>query len=415
MAARGPAHPARDDGRLGRGGQCGLASRRRPDRGGGCWPTASEPISTWCVLRASTDSAPGEVSCSTRPFWPAAPGRCGWGRRRGCGCGGRSGDGADRLRDIAASGCRAVVTTPSWRVTCRRGGLSVMPFVEVGGVISCRCRHGGSATGSSTNSALLRPTGRSPTSTNTRFDELQDIVHVMPEDPADLEDLRVGDVGIKRKRCTSRVTSVRRAGHAGALRPEGAGDPHRIHRPSRRPSPPCAPTSSASTSRRPPAGWASPRSGSTRCTRSTSWSPRSTRGSGCTGRARPRNGRRTCTWSPTDPTSTCRGRATGDPAGPDELIDAARKLTALSPCLVPLSFSSPFRDGGPWGGLSARTALRTGARPAVLVFLAEGVPQVPADPSLTQPARLPAEVGRLEFRRSTPARSPCSTASCSAC
>ena len=83
---------------------------------------------------------------------------------------------------------------------------------------------------------------------------------------------------------------------------------------------------------------------------------------------------------------------------PDELIDAARKLTALSPYLVPLSFSSPFRDGEPWGGLSARTALRTGARPAVLVFLAEGVPQVPSDPSLTQPARLAAEVGRLEFK-----------------
>jgi gamma-glutamyl:cysteine ligase YbdK (ATP-grasp superfamily) len=83
---------------------------------------------------------------------------------------------------------------------------------------------------------------------------------------------------------------------------------------------------------------------------------------------------------------------------PDELVDVARKLTALSPYLVPLSFSSPFRDGRPWGGLSARTAVRTGARPAVLAFLADGVPQVPSDPSLTQPARLPAEVGRLEFK-----------------
>jgi hypothetical protein len=34
----------------------------------------------------------------------------------------------------------------------------------------------------------------------------------------------------------------------------------------------------------------------------------------------------------------------------------------------------------------------------VLTFLAEGEPQVPADPSLTQVARLPAEVGRLEFK-----------------
>jgi gamma-glutamyl:cysteine ligase YbdK (ATP-grasp superfamily) len=79
-------------------------------------------------------------------------------------------------------------------------------------------------------------------------------------------------------------------------------------------------------------------------------------------------------------------------------VDAARKLTALSPYLVPLSFSSPFRDGRPWGGLSARTYVRTGVRPAALAFLAEGVPQIPSDPSLTQPARLPAEVGRLEFK-----------------
>ena len=34
----------------------------------------------------------------------------------------------------------------------------------------------------------------------------------------------------------------------------------------------------------------------------------------------------------------------------------------------------------------------------MLAFLAEGVPQVPSDPSLTQPARLPPEVGRLEFK-----------------
>jgi gamma-glutamyl:cysteine ligase YbdK (ATP-grasp superfamily) len=85
-------------------------------------------------------------------------------------------------------------------------------------------------------------------------------------------------------------------------------------------------------------------------------------------------------------------------ATPDELVDAARKLTSLSPCLVPLSFSSPFRDGRPWGGLSARTHVRTGVRPAALAFLAEGVPHVPADPSLTRTARLPAEVGRLEFK-----------------
>ena len=79
---------------------------------------------------------------------------------------------------------------------------------------------------------------------------------------------------------------------------------------------------------------------------------------------------------------------------------------------MPLSFSSPFRDGAPWGGLSARTHLRTGARPAVLVFLGPGAPQVASDPSLTQPARLPAEVGRLEFKAFDATGASRSTASC---
>jgi len=42
--------------------------------------------------------------------------------------------------------------------------------------------------------------------------------------------------------------------------------------------------------------------------------------------------------------------------------------------------------------------MRTGARPAALVFLGPDVRQVVSDPSLTQPARLPAEIGRLEFK-----------------
>ena len=84
--------------------------------------------------------------------------------------------------------------------------------------------------------------------------------------------------------------------------------------------------------------------------------------------------------------------------GPAELVEVGRKLTHYSPWLVPLSFSSPFRDGTAWGGLSARTEIRTGARPAVLVFLDADQPQVEADPSLTQVARIPAEVGRIEFK-----------------
>ena len=182
---------------------------------------------------------------------------------------------------------------------------------------------------------------------------------MLPEDPADLADLRVGDVGIKRKRwyvegyerfdehgtllrcdpkgleIRTRIHAVDRGGHRRAPRRPGAG----------------------STTPRPRAGWASPRSGSTRSARSTWWSRRSTRGSGCTGWARRRSARPTCTWSTYGPDLNLSWAG----STPDELIDAARKLTALSPYLVPLSFSSPFRDGGPWGGLSARTAVRTGA------------------------------------------------------
>ena len=254
-------------------------------------------------------------------------------------------------------------------------------------------------------SALLRPDGTFADFTNTRFDELQDIVDAMPEDPADLADLRVGDVGIKRKRWY--VEGYERFDEQGTLvrcDPKGLEIRTRIH-----PSVEAAVAALCADQQRLDVEAAARGLGVTAIGFNpvhseyvvepafNSWERVHRLGS-------PEE--RTAhlhmvtygpdlnlSWegAPGDP-------AGGDPAGPDELIDAARKLTALSPYLVPLSFSSPFRDGGPWGGLSARTALRTGARPAVLVFLAEGVPQVPADPSLTQPARLPAEVGRLEFK-----------------
>ena len=85
-------------------------------------------------------------------------------------------------------------------------------------------------------------------------------------------------------------------------------------------------------------------------------------------------------------------------AGADALVDAARKLTALSPYLVPLSFSSPFRDGRPWGGLSVRTYRRTGVRPAALAYVGPEVPLPASDPTLVKRARTASEVGRLEFK-----------------
>jgi gamma-glutamyl:cysteine ligase YbdK (ATP-grasp superfamily) len=83
---------------------------------------------------------------------------------------------------------------------------------------------------------------------------------------------------------------------------------------------------------------------------------------------------------------------------PEELIDIGRKLTFYSPYMIPFSFSSPFYRGKLWEGLSIRTYVRTGARPSVLVFLEHQEDLISSTPSLTKIARLPAEVGRIEFK-----------------
>lgn len=82
----------------------------------------------------------------------------------------------------------------------------------------------------------------------------------------------------------------------------------------------------------------------------------------------------------------------------DDIIDIGKKLTYYSPYIVPFSFSSPFYEGAPWGGLSRRTHYRTGKRPAALVFLDDEKKLIPSTPSLTKAARVPAEAGRIEFK-----------------
>lgn len=79
-------------------------------------------------------------------------------------------------------------------------------------------------------------------------------------------------------------------------------------------------------------------------------------------------------------------------------IDIAKKLTFYSPYIVPFSFSSPFYKGELWGGLSRRTFYRTGRRPAALVFVGEESELIKSEPTLTEKARLLAEVGRIEFK-----------------
>jgi Glutamate-cysteine ligase family 2(GCS2) len=243
--------------------------------------------------------------------------------------------------------------------------------------------------------ALQHADGRFADHTDTTFEQLQAVVDALPEDPADYADLRVGDQGIKRKRWY--VEGYERFDEQGRLLrcdPKGLEIRTRIHD-----SIDGAVAALCADLGRLAAALIA-------------------------------NGLRLATiaFNPVrseyaiEPPLNAWERAhrLGSPEertahlhmstyGPDlnlscadldeaALVDAGRKLTYYSPWLVPLSFSSPFRDGGPWGGLSARTAVRTGVRPAALVFLAGPHRQLAADPSLTQVARLPAEVGRIEFK-----------------
>ncbi|MBR8833744.1 MAG: glutamate--cysteine ligase [Stigonema ocellatum SAG 48.90 = DSM 106950] len=82
----------------------------------------------------------------------------------------------------------------------------------------------------------------------------------------------------------------------------------------------------------------------------------------------------------------------------EHVIDIGRKLTYYSPYIVPFSYSSPFYQGGLWEGLSVRTFMRTGKRPAVMVYLEKPKQLINSVPSLTRIARVPAEVGRIEFK-----------------
>lgn len=82
----------------------------------------------------------------------------------------------------------------------------------------------------------------------------------------------------------------------------------------------------------------------------------------------------------------------------DELIRVGQKLTYYSPAIVPFSFSSPFYGQQLWAGLSVRTYFRTGLRPAVMIFMEKPEELIASSPSLTKIARLPAEVGRIEFK-----------------
>jgi hypothetical protein len=243
--------------------------------------------------------------------------------------------------------------------------------------------------------ALLHPDGSFADYTDTPFDELQAVIDALPEDPADYPDLRIGDQGIKRKRWY--VEGYERFDADGQLvrcDPKGIEIRTRIH-----------PSIDATVSAVQKDVARLDDALATSQLRSTVIAFNPVRSEYVIEPPLNEWERHHRLGSPEERTAHLHMST----YGPDlnlscaaldatALIDVARKLTYYSPWLVPLSFSSPFRDGRPWGGLSARTAVRTGLRPAVLVFLGDGDEQVEADPSLTQKARLPAEVGRIEFK-----------------
>lgn len=82
----------------------------------------------------------------------------------------------------------------------------------------------------------------------------------------------------------------------------------------------------------------------------------------------------------------------------EKVIDIGKKLTYYSPYIIPFTYSSPFLNGNLWEGLSVRTFIRTGKRPATLVFVENEEQVIKSIPSLTKVARIPAEVGRIEFK-----------------
>jgi Glutamate-cysteine ligase family 2(GCS2) len=234
--------------------------------------------------------------------------------------------------------------------------------------------------------------GRFADFTTLSFAQLQDVVDALPEDPADYPGLRVGDVGIKRKRWY--VEGYERFDDAGALTrcdPKGLEIRTRIHPSVEDAVAALARDAAVLDARLAPLGLG---------TLAIGFNP--VRSAYVIDPPLGEWERAHRIGSPEERTAHLHMVT----YGPDlnlsapglDVVDAARKLTYYSPWIVPLSFSSPFRDGAAWGGLSARTHLRTGARPAAMAFLAPGQPQIMSDPSLTQVARLPAEVGRIEFK-----------------
>ncbi|HLH70205.1 MAG TPA: glutamate-cysteine ligase family protein [Candidatus Dormibacteraeota bacterium] len=243
--------------------------------------------------------------------------------------------------------------------------------------------------------ALLRRDGSFADFTNTRFEELQAVVDALPIYPTDYPGLRVGDQGIKLKRWY--VEGYERFGPRGEfLRcdPKGIEIRTPIH-------------SSVADA------VAQLRADHTLLVRQAARHGFRVLGLGFNPVRRSYRidpelnqwERRHRQLTPEDRTDHLHMTTYGPDLNlswaelsPRQTIDAAAKLTFYSPYLVPFSFASPFLQGDLWEGLSVRTFVRTGPRPAALAFVASPTDLLVTEPSLTQLARIEPEVGRIEFK-----------------
>ena len=208
---RRPAHPARGDGGVRRGGRprwsgpAWTAPRPR------CWPPGRRGVRRGRAAGLDRRTSPARSTSPSRPCWPGAPA-----------CRGRANGWLAECRPLRSNRfAHADVTGRKVSLVPVVGAVEVVP--KLPGV---QFRYG-----IEHELAILRGrTAAFADFTDLRFDELQAVVDALPEDPADYPDLRVGDQGIKRKRWY--VEGYERFDDAGELvrcDPKGLEVRTRIH------------------------------------------------------------------------------------------------------------------------------------------------------------------------------------------
>ncbi|MBP9750544.1 MAG: hypothetical protein KBC95_01715 [Candidatus Peribacteraceae bacterium] len=244
--------------------------------------------------------------------------------------------------------------------------------------------------------AFLRDDGRFADFTNTTFEELDAVIEKLPVYEADYPVLRVGDLGIKKKRWY--IEGFERYGDQGEyLRTVPKGIEIRT-------TPRASIAEAVAELEESYALLRQALAGSGFTPVWLSFNPIQEKFT-----PTPSLNAWEANWRQSESPETLTGGLTVMTFGPDvslsfadwddaRAIDAGKKLTFYSPVLVPFSFSSPFYRGELWQGGSIRTFIRTGARPAAMVFLHDNANAIKSAPSLTQPARVPAEAGRIEFK-----------------